>query len=163
MSAAKVCALVVLVAACAGTSDGGAPAATAAGGDTTVATGQTTTTTSAPTGEASTTTSEAGDIPELAQYLATIEHGLEGTGLEGAAFDEPESLIRTGVLFCDLLDEGFGPVDVLRGWVAALATDGHTPSEDDLLLGGVVLGSAVKFLCPDHLEDLELARSTTGS
>ncbi|MEX1272029.1 MAG: DUF732 domain-containing protein [Acidimicrobiia bacterium] len=112
---------------------------------------------------APTTVPQSEGIPTLPQYLATIEHGLEGTGLEGAAFDEPESLIRTGVLFCDLLDEGLGPVDVLRGWVAALATDGRTPSEDDLLLGGVVLGSAVKFLCPEHLGDLELSRVTTGS
>ena len=160
MSVAKVCALAVLVAACAGTSGGG-PTSTSAGGADTTATTEQATTTSAATGDASTTTPDAGDLPELAQYLATIEHGLEGTGLEGAAFDEPESLIRTGALFCDLLDEGFGPVDVLRGWVAALATDGHTPSEDDLFLGGVVLGSAVKFLCPEHLEDLELARLTT--
>lgn len=161
MSAAKVCALVVLLTACAGASDGDATASSAAGGDTTVATGQTAT--SVPPVPTATTTPETGEIPTLAQYLATIEHGLEGTGLEGAAFDEPESLIRTGVLFCDLLDEGFGPVDVLRGWVAALATDGLVPSEDDLFLGGVVLGSAVKFLCPEHLGDLELARGTPGS
>lgn len=98
----------------------------------------------------------ADDIPTLALYLAALEQGLEGTGLEGAAYEEPESLINTGVLFCGLLDEGFGPIDVLRGWVAALSSDGETPTEDDLLLGGVVLGAAVKFICPEYLEDLEL-------
>jgi hypothetical protein len=155
MSAAKACVLVFLVAACAGSSDGDVSASSS-----TAVTGAQVTTT---TGDgAATTVPESGDIPQLSRYLATIEHGLEGTGLEGAAFEEPESLIRTGVLFCELLDEGFGPIDVLRGWVAALATDGHTPSEDDLLLGGVVLGSAVKFLCPEYLGDLELARSGTG-
>jgi hypothetical protein len=156
MSAAKACALVVLLAACTGTSDGDVTASPATDSAATVPS----TTTTVPQGDA--TTPESGEIPRLAQYLATIEHGLEGTGLEGAAFDEPESLIRTGVLFCDLLDEGFGPIDVLRGWVAALSTDGEVPSEDDLLLGGVVLGSAVKFLCPEHLGDLELSRFTTG-
>lgn len=161
MSAAKACALVFLVAACAGTSDGNATATSTTAAATVTST-QATTTATQP-GATTTTTPETGEIPKLAQYLATIEHSLEGTGLEGAAFDEPESLIRTGVLFCDLLDEGFGPVDVLRGWVAALATDGHTPSEDDLFLGGVVLGSAVKYLCPEHLGDLELSRSMTGS
>ena len=161
MSAAKVCALVVLVAACAGTPEGGATQPARPGGDTNVAPQTTTTTTALAT--TSTTFPESDEIPMLAQYLATIEHGLEGTALEGAAFDEPESLIRTGVLFCDLLDAGFSPVDVLRGWVAALATDDRTPSEDDLFLGGVVLGSAVKFLCPEHLGDLELSQATTVS
>lgn len=107
-----------------------------------------------------TTTTEpsyaAEDVPTLALYLAAIEQGVEGTSLEGAAFEEPESLINTGVLFCGLLDEGFSPIDVLRGWVSALSTDGESPDEDDLLLGGVVLGAAVKFICPEYLEDLEL-------
>lgn len=101
-------------------------------------------------------TYSAEDVPTLALYLAAIEQGLEGTGLEGAAFEEAESLINTGVLFCGLLDEGFGPIDVLRGWVAALSADGETPTEDDLLLGGVVLGASVKFICPEYLEALEL-------
>lgn len=107
-----------------------------------------------------TTTTEpsyaAEDVPTLALYLAAIEQGVEGTSLEGAAFEEPESLINTGVLFCGLLDEGFSPIDVLRGWVSALSTDGESPDEDGLLLGGVVLGAAVKFICPEYLEDLEL-------
>lgn len=159
MSTAKACALVVLLAACAGSSNGGATTTATPQSDATTTAPSTTTTVSP--GDA-TTTPQEGEISRLSEYLATIEGGLEGTGLEGAAFDEPESLIRTGVLFCDLLDEGFGPVDVLRGWVAALATDGGTPSEDDLLLGGVVLGSAVKFFCPEHLEDLELSEATPG-
>lgn len=156
MSAAKACALAVLLAAC--TSDGGAAASSTT--DSAVTVPSTTTTVSQ--GDTTTTGPPSGETSQLAQYLATIEQSLEGTGLEGAAFDEPESLIRTGVLFCDLLDEGFGPIDVLRGWVAALSTDSEVPSEDDLLLGGVVLGSAVKFLCPEHLDDLALARPTTA-
>ncbi len=92
------------------------------------------------------------DVPTLALYLAAIEQGIEGTELEGAAYEEPESLINTGVLFCGLLDEGFSPVDVLRPWVAALSAGGETPTEDDLLLGGVILGAAVKFICPEYLE-----------
>jgi len=111
-------------------------------------------TTPPPAPSTTTPTFENGDVPTLALYLAAIESGLVGTGMEGAAFDEPESLINTGVLFCGLLDEGFGPIDVLRGWVAALSADGATPSEDDLLLGGVVLGAAVKFICPEYLDDL---------
>lgn len=107
-------------------------------------------------GGSTTTTTTLAEIPPLALYLATIERGLEGTSLEGAAFEEPDSLIRTGVLFCSLLDEGLAPTDVLRGWVAALSVDGRQPSEDDLLLGGVVLGAAVRFICPEYTDELEL-------
>jgi hypothetical protein len=117
----------------------------------TASTSSTTTTTST-----TLPTYSAEDVPTLALYLAAIERGVEGTELEGAAFEEPESLINTGVLFCGLLDEGFSPIDVLRAWVAALSTGGQTPTEDDLLLGGVVLGAAVKFICPEYLELLEL-------
>ncbi len=96
------------------------------------------------------------DVPRLASYLNTIEQGLAGTSLEGAAFEEPQGLISTGVLFCDLLDEGFTPIDVLRAWIVALSADGAVPTEDDLLLGGVVLGAAVRHICPQYLDDLQV-------
>lgn len=102
-----------------------------------------------------TTTTIEGDLPPLALYLASIERGLEGTELEGAAFAESEALIDTGVLFCRLLDEGFSPTDVLRAWVAALSADGEAPTEDDLMLGGLVLGAAARFVCPQHLAELD--------
>jgi hypothetical protein len=95
-------------------------------------------------------------VPALASYLATIDEGLEGTDREGAAFDEPLEFIDTGVLFCGLLDEGFTPIDVLRAWVVALSAEGATPTEDDLVLGGLVLGAAVRHICPEHLDDLQL-------
>lgn len=122
------------------------------------------TSTSAPVGQPSSesTTSTTApaygpeDVPTLALFLAAIERGVEGTDLEGAAYEEPEPLINTGVLFCSLLDEGFTPIDVLRAWVAALSAEGATPTADDLLLGGVVLGAAVRFICPEYLDDLEL-------
>lgn len=108
-----------------------------------------TTTSTAPT---STTLAE---LPPLALYLASIERGLEGTDLEGAAFAEPESLIDTGVLFCELLDGGLSPTDVLRAWVAALSANGNVPTDDDLTLGGLVLGASVRFVCPEYLDELE--------
>jgi hypothetical protein len=124
-------------------------------GTTTLPATSTSTTTSTTTTTTTLPTYSAEDVPMLALYLAAIEQGIEGTELEGAAFEEPESLINTGVLFCGLLDEGFSPVDVLRAWVAALSAGGETPTEDDLLLGGVILGAAVKFICPEYLELLE--------
>lgn len=110
----------------------------------------------APITSSTTTDLSADDLPALALYLAAIERGLEDTELAGAAFEEPEALIETGILFCGLLDEGVAPVDVLRGWVAALSADGAMPAEDELLLGGVVLGASVRFICPEHTESLEL-------
>jgi len=112
--------------------------------------------TTVPTSLPSTTTTDPAGPPALALFLATIDKGLDGTQLEGVPYEDPEPLIRTGVLFCSLLDKGVGPVDVLRAWVAALSADGSTPGEEDLLLGGVVLGAAVRFLCPEYLPDLEL-------
>ncbi|HVR33891.1 MAG TPA: DUF732 domain-containing protein [Acidimicrobiia bacterium] len=139
----------VLLAACSGSGDG-----TVESVSSTVPT--TSTTTLRPTTSTTLSFFDADEVPTLALYLAAIEQGLEGTGMEGAAFEEAESLINTGVLFCELLEQGFGPVDVLRGWVAALSVDGATPTEDDLFLGGVVLGAAVKLICPEFLADLEL-------
>lgn len=116
----------------------------------------TVTTTTTSTTTSTVPTVETEDMPALALYLAAIERGVAGTELEGAAFEEPQALIDTGILFCGLLDEGVAPVDILRGWVAALSADGPAPDEDELLLGGVVLGAAVRFLCPEHVESLEL-------
>ncbi|HSJ26883.1 MAG TPA: DUF732 domain-containing protein [Acidimicrobiia bacterium] len=141
-------AAVVALAACSGeTSDVSVtePAPTTTSSDSVPATSST-----------STTVPAEEDVPTLALYLATIEQGLEGTPLEGAAFQEPMSLVDTGVLFCDLLDAGLSPVDVLRGWVAALSAEGAVPDEHDVRLGGVVLGAAVRFICPEHLDLLEL-------
>lgn len=142
----------VLALSLVGCSDGGVAPTSLVSSSVTTSTSSTTipSTTTAPP------SFSADDVPALALYLAAIERGLEDTELAGAAFEEPEALIDTGILFCGLLDEGVAPVDVLRGWVAALSADGEAPDEDELLLGGVVLGAAVRFICPEHTERLEL-------
>ena len=145
-------AILVLPAACSGPS----AETTVTSLPTTVVDTTSATSTSMPTTTTAFPSFEAEDVPTLALFLTAIEAGVEGTGHEGAAYEEPVSLINTGVLFCGLLDEGFAPIDVLRGWVAALSVDGATPTEDDLLLGGVVLGAAVRFVCPEYLDDLAL-------
>lgn len=144
----------VLALSLVGCSDGGAASTTLVLSSTTTSTSSTTTASSSTT--TTPPTFSADDLPTLALYLAAIERGVEDTELAGAAFAEPEALIDTGILFCGLLDEGVAPVDVLRGWVAALSADGEAPDEDELLLGGVVLGAAVRFICPEHTERLEL-------
>lgn len=144
--------MALVLAAC---SDGASPQTMMSSTSSAPPTSTTTTTTSSTT-TSTVPTLPADEVPTLALYLAAIERGVEGTDLEGAAFEEPEALIETGVLFCGLLDEGLAPVDVLRGWVAALSTEGQTPDEDELLLGGVVLGASVRFICPEHSDRLEL-------
>lgn len=141
----------VLALSLVGCSDGGVTSTSTAPSSTTSPTS-----TTVPPSSTTQPTGSTEDLPALALYLAAIERGVEGTDLEGAAFEEPEALIETGILFCGLLDEGVSPVDVLRGWVAALSAGGATPLEDELLLGGVVLGAAVRFICPEHTESLEL-------
>jgi len=149
MHRTPVLSIVLLVTACTGSaSEPSVTTSSSTLADTTTTT-STSTTTTVPS-------FQVEDVPTLALYLTAIESGVEGTEHEGAAYEEPLSLINTGVLFCGLLDEGFAPIDVLRGWVAALSTDAATPSEDDLLLGGVVLGAAVRFICPEHLDELQL-------
>lgn len=121
-----------------------------------------TATTTSPTTTLPTTTSteaefEADEVPSLALYLATIDAGLEGTDLEGLAFEDAEALIDTGVVFCDLLEEGLEPRDVMRGWVAALTSAGdREPTEDEYTLGGVILGASVRFICPEFLDAMDL-------
>ena len=141
----------VLALSLVGCSDGGVTSTSTAPSST-----MSPTSTTVPPSSTTQPTGSTEDLPALALYLAAIERGVEGTELEGAAFEEPEALIGTGILFCGLLDEGVSPVDVLRGWVAALSAEGATPLEDELLLGGVVLGAAVRFICPEHTESLEL-------
>lgn len=144
----------VLALSLVGCSDGGEVVSTSTAPSSTVS--SIASTTVASTSTTAPPTFSAEDLPALALYLAAIERGVEDTELAGAAFEEPEALIETGILFCGLLDEGVAPVDVLRGWVAALSADGEVPAEDELLLGGVVLGAAVRFICPEHTESLEL-------
>jgi len=90
------------------------------------------------------------DIPEAALFLASVDHAMAGTGYEGEAFVDPETFLGTAVLFCELLDSGLTAEDVLTAYLLALSSSStEVIPEDDLLLGGVILGAGVETLCPE--------------
>lgn len=98
------------------------------------------------------TTLASGDFPAAALFLAAVDDALASTSYAGAAFEDPEGFLATGVLFCDLLDEGLSLEETVDAYTAALVA--AAPQEgveaDDLLLGGVVLGAAIRLICPQH-------------
>lgn len=96
------------------------------------------------------------DVPALALFLAAIDDAMAGTVHEGQAFEDPESFIVTGRLFCELLDEGLSIESVLGAYAAALGSSGEEVAEDDYLLGGVVLGASVRLICPEYGDALDL-------
>ncbi len=148
----------LLVAAC-----GGTPAGTTT---TQVAPVGTTTSTPPTTAAETTTTTDPPphDIPQAALFLAAVDDGLRDTTYQGAAFEDPEGFLATGALFCDLLDQGLTIPEVVEAYTAALiqAESADTVSADDLLLGGVILGAAVRILCPQHTGQLDSITASTS-
>lgn len=94
------------------------------------------------------------DVPPLARYLAAIDRGLEGSEYEGDVYLDPDSYVSVGRLFCELLDADVSPTGVLESYIGALEAESGELSDDDLLLGGVILGASVQLICPDYLDDL---------
>ena len=99
------------------------------------------------------------DVPSLALYLAAIDRGLMGTDYEGDVYLDPDGYVNVGRLFCSLLDADVTPTAVLESYVAALEAQSGELSDDDLVLGGVILGASVQLICPDYLDDLEELRN----
>lgn len=95
------------------------------------------------------------DVPPLALYLAAIDRGLMGTDYEGDVYLDPDGYVNVGRLFCALLDADVSPTDVLESYIAALEAESEDLTDDDLVLGGVILGASVQLICPDYLEDLQ--------
>jgi Protein of unknown function (DUF732) len=100
----------------------------------------------------SSTTLAAEDFPAAALFLAAVDDALASTSYAGAAFDDPEGFLATGVVFCDLLDEGLTLEETVDAYAAALveAAPEEGVEAEDLLLGGVVLGAAIRLICPQH-------------
>lgn len=136
---------------------GGTPTTVSGIEETTVVTSSTTvptTETTVPTTELSPgDTLPLDDVPPLARYLAAIDRGLDGTEYEGDVYLDPESYISVGRLFCSLLDADVSPTGVLETYISSLESNGEL-SDDDLVLGGVILGASVQLICPDYLDDL---------
>lgn len=98
------------------------------------------------------TTLAAEDFPAAALFLAAVDDALASTSYSGAAFEDPEGFLATGVVFCDLLDEGLTIEETVDAYAAALveAAPEEGVEAEDLLLGGVVLGAAIRLICPQH-------------
>jgi len=91
---------------------------------------------------------------DLAVFIASMEELLAGTVYEGGAIGEPELFLATGWLFCDWLDEGDEPDVVLTRYLDELAGSVDAATDDQLVLAGALLGSAVGVLCPRHAESI---------
>ncbi len=95
-------------------------------------------------------------VPDLAVLIATIEATLEGTSYEGAALETPEVFIATSQLFCELLDEGVDPDEILGDYLDRLSDGGAgSPSDEEALLAGVLLGASSEVVCPEHRDVAE--------
>ena len=98
------------------------------------------------------------DVPPLALYLAAIDRGLMGTDYEGDVYLDPDGYVNVGRLFCTLLDADVSPTGVLESYIAALEAESGELSDDDLVLGGVILGASVQLICPEYLDELQAIR-----
>ena len=116
-----------------------------------------TTTTSRPPTTTTTTTAGPGPLEEvdLVTYLAAMEDVLAGTTYEGKALQSPEIFLATGALFCDQLDSGMTPDDVVTKYIETLTSGSIDEAlDDDLAMAGGVIGVGVVTLCPQHLDTL---------
>lgn len=95
------------------------------------------------------------DVPPLALFLAAIDRGLMGTDYEGDVYVDPDGYVNVGRLFCALLDADVSPTGVLESYITALEAESGALSDDDLVLGGVILGASVQLICPEYLDDLQ--------
>lgn len=130
---------------------GGDTATTVSGTEPSVVATSTTATTELSPGD----TLPREDVPPLALYLAAIDRGLMGTDYEGDVYVDPDGYVNVGRLFCALLDADVTPTGVLESYIAALEAEYGELSDDDLVLGGVILGASVQLICPDYLDDLQ--------
>ncbi len=101
----------------------------------------------------STTTLQAETLQaeeDLVVFIATLEEMLAGTSYEGEALNEPDVFVATGRLFCERLNEGDSADDVLSAYLDQLAGGVDLATDDELVLAGALLGTAVGALCPEH-------------
>lgn len=118
------------------------------------------TTSSVDSGDASTSTNaeEAVATADLAIFIAALEAGLVDTKYEGTALSDPTVYIATGQLFCEDLDAGAGPAQLLSDYLEIL-TEGDigAADDDDLVVSGLMLGVSVEVMCPQYSDALSEA------
>jgi hypothetical protein len=109
-----------------------------------------------------TTSDGSSDLDELelgeeaVDFVVAVDELLIDTAYEGLVTEDPEVFVATGLLFCEQLSEGVGPSDILVSYVEALTGGDIDDADDDTLtLAGSILGTAVGYLCPEHVALLE--------
>jgi hypothetical protein len=94
--------------------------------------------------------------PIATVFIAALGDALAGTSYADAPFEDPEVFIATGQLFCELLDQGANPEDLITDYVTELTgVPFEQADEEALVLAGSVLGVSVEVLCPHHRPLLE--------
>lgn len=89
--------------------------------------------------------------PDFTRFIAAVDVALAETSYAGAALSDPEIFIATGQLFCELLDDGVTPDDILIEHLDALeAVISGEITEADATATGVVLGASTEIICPQH-------------
>lgn len=93
---------------------------------------------------------------EVIDFLVALDELMVDTTYEDAVTEDPEVFVATGRLFCEQLDQGVAPAEILTTYVETLTSSDIEAGEDDTLaLAGSLLGTAVGFLCPEHTELIE--------
>jgi hypothetical protein len=113
------------------------------------------TTTSEP--NETTTTGVVDADPEVGigviEFVEVLSDLTEGTDYEDLVIEDPEVFVATGRLFCERLDDGSAPSDVLAEYVATLHGGDVADAPAEVLdLSGWLLGIAAGYLCPQHIE-----------
>ncbi len=84
-------------------------------------------------------------------FVANLTETLGSTAYADAVLEDPEPFLTTGLLMCELLEEGTPPSAVLDQFLTSF---GPEPGDDDSALAGALLGSAVNAFCPDFRDVL---------
>lgn len=81
---------------------------------------------------------------------------LVDTEYADAILEDPEVFVATGYLFCEGLEQGQSPAEILSKYVETITNGDIEDAPDEVLvLAGSLLGTAVGYLCPEFSELLE--------
>jgi hypothetical protein len=85
------------------------------------------------------------------EFVTGLGDLLTGTPYEEALLEDPEVFVAPGLLFCERLEEGANPIDLLSEYIATVHDGDPADAPPELLdLSGWLLGSSVGYLCPQH-------------
>lgn len=89
----------------------------------------------------------------VVSFVAVLDDLFEGTEYREALAEDPEIFVATGLLFCNRLDGGATPSQVLNEYVETLTGVGIADADVGVLdLAGWIMGVAVGQLCLEHTD-----------